>query len=146
MTGLTGVTAIIAGREYSCALKRNGTVACWGDNSFGQLGDGTTTNRLTPTLVTGLTGVTAITAGSDHACALKQNGNVDCWETTPSGQLPGTAPPPKEDANPVTGISGARVGSMRREHSVCVPSRTASRPAGDTTAPGRWVMGPPPTG
>ena len=51
--------AIVAGDSHTCALKADHTVVCWGDNCYGQLGDGTTTNRSAPTVVIGLTGVTA---------------------------------------------------------------------------------------
>ncbi|MGB3035680.1 MAG: RCC1 domain-containing protein, partial [Candidatus Microthrix parvicella] len=47
-------TAITAGDFHTCAVLQNGTAKCWGSNSVGQLGDGTTTTRLTPTTVTGL--------------------------------------------------------------------------------------------
>ena len=51
VSGLTGVTAIAAGDQFSMALKSDGTVWAWGDNDCGQLGDGTTTNRSTPVQV-----------------------------------------------------------------------------------------------
>ena len=53
VSGLTGVVAISAGAEYSCALLGDGTARCWGRNLFGQLGDGTTMDRLTPVAVSG---------------------------------------------------------------------------------------------
>jgi alpha-tubulin suppressor-like RCC1 family protein len=54
VSGLTdAVLELSAGGEHTCAL-RSGTVSCWGNNLFGRLGDGTTTNRLTPTPVMGL--------------------------------------------------------------------------------------------
>ncbi|MBM4165303.1 MAG: RCC1 repeat-containing protein, partial [Lentisphaerae bacterium] len=72
---------------YSLALKSDGTVWAWGDNTYGQLGDGTTTRRLTPTKVSGLSGVSAIVAGHYSAMALKTDGTVWAWGYNVSGQL-----------------------------------------------------------
>lgn len=72
-------TAVATGFFHSCALRPGGAVECWGDNSNGQLGDGTTTTRLTPVAVVGLTGATAIAAGGNHTCALLTGGTVSCW-------------------------------------------------------------------
>jgi alpha-tubulin suppressor-like RCC1 family protein len=89
VTGLTsGVATFAGGGDHTCALTTGGGVLCWGDNSFGQLGDGTTTQRLTPVQVVGLTsGVVAIAGGYQHSCALTNAGRVLCWGVNFRGEL-----------------------------------------------------------
>lgn len=84
----SGVSGVAAGSNHTCAVKTDGTAWCWGQNNAGQLGDGTTTNRLTPTAVTGLgTSVQAIAANYLHTCALRTGGAVSCWGLNAQGQL-----------------------------------------------------------
>ena len=90
---LTGVTSVAAATYHTVARKADGTVWAWGSNSFGRLGDGTTTQRLTPVQVVGpggvgyLTGVSVVAAGVDHTVALKSAGTVWCWGWNANGQL-----------------------------------------------------------
>ena len=70
MSGLSGVKAIAALQDHNLALKDDGTVWAWGFNLYGQLGDGTTTNRFTPVQVSGLSGVQSIAAGWAHSMAI----------------------------------------------------------------------------
>ncbi|RIB35140.1 MAG: hypothetical protein BXU00_02990 [Candidatus Nanoclepta minutus] len=86
-TNLSSWVQSIGGASHSCALKSDGTVWCWGGNWYGQLGDGTTTNRYTPVQVRGLTNVTQIALGASHSCALRSDGTVWCWGWNSDGQL-----------------------------------------------------------
>jgi alpha-tubulin suppressor-like RCC1 family protein len=81
VTGLTGVTQVSAGTLHSLALRSDGTVWAWGNNFFGQLGNGTETSSgyLTPVQVTGLTGVVQVSAGGVHSLALRSDGTVWQW-------------------------------------------------------------------
>ena len=92
VTGLSGVTAVAAGLNFSSALLGNGTVMTGVKNLDGQLGDGTTHESDVPVKVTGLSGVTAIAAGGLHAMALLGNGTVMDGVRTTTASSATTAP------------------------------------------------------
>jgi len=73
---ISSATAIAAGAFHACAVLADRTVRCWGNNSNGQLGDGTLMSSSTPVPVQSLSGVTDITAGGHHTCALLTDGTV----------------------------------------------------------------------
>jgi len=68
-----------SGYDQSCALLATGTMKCWGDNQYGQLGDGTGTDRLTPVAVAGLTGILSVSAGSYRTGATLGDGTRSHW-------------------------------------------------------------------
>lgn len=79
------ITDIALGNGFGCMVK-DGAAYCWGENSFGQLGDGTLRDRAKATHVPGLTGVSAIFAGSANACAIA-HGSAWCWGANLAGQV-----------------------------------------------------------
>ncbi len=87
-THATNWAAIAGGTEHTIALKSNGTIWGWGDNSNGQVGDGTTVNRNTPTQEsTHATDWAKIAAGTSHTVALKTNDTLWGWGGNNYGQL-----------------------------------------------------------
>ena len=93
VSGLANVTQIAAGKYHTCALRNDGTVWCWGEDAYGQLGNNSTTDSPTPLEVLGaggtghLTGVTEIDADGQLTCALINDGTVRCWGHNQAGQL-----------------------------------------------------------
>lgn len=96
--------------SFGCVRYSDGRVRCFGDNSDGQLGNGSTTPSSTianaPVWVNGLTDAVDISAGNAYACAARENGDVVCWGTSPTGALAGPSGP-TQSLDPVTvpGIS-----------------------------------------
>src|SRR2546430_3935126 len=76
-----------AGQAHACALSTDGTAYCWGDNTFGQLGDGTVTERDTPVAVAGGLRISRISAGADHTCGVTPAGGAYCRGDNNAGQL-----------------------------------------------------------
>ncbi len=115
VTGISDATAVAMGQGHSCALRRGGTVACWGFNEDGELGTPAPWPRSPqPVTVTGLTDAVAIAAGAFHTCAIRRGGAVACWGYNHSGQLgngttvSSTSPVPVAGIDDATSIAGGR--------------------------------------
>lgn len=89
MVDLATAGTIAAGNTHTLVVRTtDGTVWAWGQNTGGQLGDGTTTQRKTPTQVSGLSGVVAVAAGAIHSLALTSTGVLYAWgDNTTYGQI-----------------------------------------------------------
>jgi alpha-tubulin suppressor-like RCC1 family protein len=84
----TKAISVSLGGAHACAVTADGAAQCWGYNGSGQLGDGTTIDRLAPVVVSGLDhGVQSIAAGAQHTCAILTSGELRCWGDNEFGQL-----------------------------------------------------------
>ena len=120
--GLTsGVTAISAGYRSACAITTagadggdaGGALYCWGDNTYGQLGNDSTTNSNLPVPVMGLgSGVVAVSCGLASVCALLEGGDVDCWGLNANGQLGDGTMTLRLVPTPVVDLGGAKAISV----------------------------------
>jgi alpha-tubulin suppressor-like RCC1 family protein len=130
--GITGAVAVDAGGNhadgFTCALLASGSVKCWGNNSFGRLGDGLlNANTWAPVSVVGVTDATAISVGLRHACAVVTGGAVKCWGYNGSGQLGNGTTANSSTPVAVTGLTGAVAVSAGSGHTCALlADRSAS--------------------
>ena len=99
VSGLSDAVAISVGEITACALRRGGSVVCWGDNDNGQLGDGVATHETctvstgmfdcshVPVAVSGVTDAVEVSVGDDAVCARRSSGALTCWGNNEQGQL-----------------------------------------------------------
>src|SRR5437879_2055260 len=90
VSGITTAVAISAGGWHTCALLQDGTVRCWGDNTYGQMGNGASEGSVSTTPAPSATGITTATArssGAEHSCVLLQDGTVRCWGRNDEGRV-----------------------------------------------------------
>ena len=82
-------TALALGTTHSCAILDDNSLVCWGDNTYGQIGDGTTQEKNTPVAVNLGDGrfAKAIAAGQNHTCAILDDDSLKCWGDNQYGQL-----------------------------------------------------------
>ena len=129
---LRGITHISAGDSHGCVLI-GGAAKCWGDNTYGQLGNGTIVNKVYPTDVlelgvgsSALSGITNIAAGEYHTCVLMEDSTAKCWGDNTYGQLgDGTQDPslfPKDVLVSAGGVSLSGIAKISSVvgHNTCV--------------------------
>lgn len=125
-----GFSRIACGGDYltghhTCAVRADGTAACWGANASGQLGDATSTARLRPTAVVGLGDAVSITAGTAHSCALRRDASLACWGANAYGRLGDATTTNRNTPTPVAVATGWRLAAAAREHTCALTETTA---------------------
>jgi len=87
VAGISEAVEAVAGQRHTCVRRRDGSVACFGDNGLGQLGNGSKRRSATPVAVADMSDAVELAAGADHTCARRQDGTVRCWGAGECGQL-----------------------------------------------------------
>jgi alpha-tubulin suppressor-like RCC1 family protein len=118
--GITDAIQVASGVSHSCVLKRGGTVVCWGVNTFGQLGDATTTRSSSPVDVIGVTTAVAIACGTSFTCALLADATVACWGANYAGQLGDGTKISRPTAAAVSQLAGATAIATAESHSCAI--------------------------
>jgi hypothetical protein len=134
VVGITNAVAITAGWRHACAALADGTARCWGQNEFGQLGNGSTASSSIPVPVSGITGAVALTGGWwHHSCALLGNGTVKCWGANDWGQLGNGTTSTSATTTPVT-MTGTPITWTSSNPSVATIDATGRATAVDSGA------------
>ncbi len=117
---LTNVKAIAAASEHTCALVTDGSVRCWGANSNGNLGNGTTTRSTTAATVTNIANAIAIAAGGSHTCAVISDGTAKCWGINQNGEIgDGSIGTNRLIPVPVQGLAGPAIAIAASATNTC---------------------------
>lgn len=85
--GMTGVAEVVRGPFRMCARMIAGSVRCWGNGQYGELGGGAAGNSSTPVTVVGIADAVDVAVGRTHVCAVLASGGVRCWGRNTYGQL-----------------------------------------------------------
>lgn len=121
VSGLNNATAVAGGFEFSLALKSDGTVAAWGVNIEGQLGDGTNSaGSFVPVRVLSLSRVTAVAAGGYHSLAATSDGTLWTWGYNAYGQLGDGTTSNQEVPVQVSSVAGVTAVAAGTFHSMAI--------------------------
>jgi len=122
ISGLEDVIDIAVGDEFACAVISGGTVKCWGQGDYNQMGNGFTSDQTTPATVPGISTAAKVVAGAYHACALLSSGSVSCWGYGTDGQMGDGATDNNSVPNLVSSLTGIVGIAAGKNHNCAVNS------------------------
>jgi alpha-tubulin suppressor-like RCC1 family protein len=108
VSGITTATSVSSNVFNSCVVLSGGGVDCWGENKYGQLGDGSESSSSIPVSVSGIDDATAVSVSEQNACAVLAAGQIECWGYNGAGQLGNGVRVPREigeDLNNLTPVT-----------------------------------------
>lgn len=120
VTGISNVKFIATGYRSSYAVTEDGTLYAWGDNSSGQLGDGTKTSRTSPTKITGISNVQKVSSNKNHTLAIQEDGTLYAWGANKTSQLGNGTTTDHYTPGVVPGIGKVKAISNGHHHSAAV--------------------------
>lgn len=136
----TDWVSVTAGGSFTCALDGSRQVSCFGANGSGQVGDGTTSNRSSPTPVAGgAADWTAVDSGANHSCGIRLDGSIHCWGANARGQIgdnstnTATSPTPVSATGPWLSVSAGSefTCAVKGDHTIWCWGLGTSRQLGD---------------
>ena len=133
VSGIRRPPTVAAGIYHNLAVKSDGTLWAWGWNHSGQLGDGTTTDRLTPVKVQGLSDVVGVAVGNTFSLAVKSDGTVWTWGSN-YGLLGDGTTAPRSTPGPVPSLTGVVAVSSGRFHAMALKNDGTLWVWGDNTS------------
>lgn len=124
--GLQGpAVEVVGGQYHTCARLRSGDVSCWGQATYGTLGDGTFTDRGAPGLVPLRAAAVDLASTVNHACVALDDGSAWCWGYNDQGQLGDATRATRATPVPVAGVRDARLVATGGDHA-CAALRDGS--------------------
>jgi alpha-tubulin suppressor-like RCC1 family protein len=121
------VVPMALGGSHTCALTAGNGVLCWGNNRYGQLGNGTFVNSGIPAEAARMTsGIISIAAGTAHTCALRAGGGVECWGINTKGQLGDSTNADSRTPVAVDGLSAGVKALTAGDRHTCVLMETGA--------------------
>ncbi|RYD95698.1 MAG: hypothetical protein EOP50_07605, partial [Sphingobacteriales bacterium] len=119
ITGASDAVSLSISGGTGCFVTTSGQVKCFGNNNYGQLGNGTTNNSSSPVLITSLSSMLKVASGSESTCALRSDGAVFCWGKNDDGELGDGTNSQRTTPTPVSGLSNGVIDIAGNSNLTC---------------------------